>query len=92
VNASRVSMATAGAATTMNAWHCANNLPTDRVPSFADSYHGLAMRGGSQIVANCASCHGVHNIFPSKDARSTVNAANLSKTCGNCHAGAGDHS
>ena len=33
----------------------------------------------------------VHNIFPSNDPRSTVNAANLPKTCGNCHAGAGDH-
>lgn len=67
------------------------NLPMDRVPSYADSYHGLAMREGSQTVANCASCHGVHNIFPAKDARSTVNAANLAKTCGACHAGAGTH-
>jgi len=67
------------------------NLPMDRVPSYADSYHGLAMREGSQTVANCASCHGVHNIFPASDARSTVNAANLSKTCGACHAGAGEH-
>jgi formate dehydrogenase gamma subunit len=47
------------------------------------------MRGGSQSVANCASCHGVHNIFRTADARSTVNPANLPKTCGNCHAGAG---
>jgi len=65
------------------------NLPLDRVPSYADSYHGLANREGSQTVANCASCHGVHNIFPAKDSRSTVNAANLSKTCGACHSGAG---
>jgi len=91
VNAGRVSMATCA--------HCHNderlalryNLPSDRVPSFADSYHGLAMRAGSQSVANCASCHGVHNIFRSSDARSTVNAANLPKTCGTCHTGAGDH-
>ena len=75
----------------MNVWRLRYNLPADRVPSFADSYHGLALRGGSQSVANCASCHGVHNIFRSTDPRSTVNAANLSKTCGNCHAGAGDH-
>jgi hypothetical protein len=38
------------------------NLPTDRIPSYANSYHGLAARGGSQSVANCASCHGGHNI------------------------------
>jgi len=65
------------------------NLPADRVPTFADSYHGLAARAGGQTVANCASCHGIHNIYPSSDPRSTVNPANLSHTCGQCHAGAG---
>ncbi|HWP84161.1 MAG TPA: cytochrome c3 family protein [Terriglobia bacterium] len=65
------------------------NLPLDRVPSFENSYHGLAARAGSQTVANCASCHGVHNILPSSDPRSTVHPANLSKTCGQCHPGAG---
>jgi cytochrome b subunit of formate dehydrogenase len=65
------------------------NLPSDRVPTFADSYHGLAAREGSQTVANCASCHGVHNIFPTRDPRSTVNPANLAHTCGACHPGAG---
>jgi len=63
------------------------NLPADRVPSYADSYHGLAQREGLLTAANCASCHGVHNIFRSSDPRSTVNPANLSKTCGNCHHG-----
>ncbi len=91
VNASRVSMATCGRCHGDERLDLRYNLPADRVPSYADSYHGLALRGGSQSVANCASCHGVHNIFPSADPRSTVNAANLSKTCGNCHAGAGDH-
>jgi predicted CXXCH cytochrome family protein len=65
------------------------NLPRDRVPSFEDSFHGLASRSGSQTVANCASCHGIHNILPSSDSRSTVNAANLARTCGQCHPGAG---
>lgn len=65
------------------------NLPRDKVPAFEDSFHGLAGRAGSQSVANCASCHGVHNILPSSDPRSTVNAANLAQTCGACHAGAG---
>jgi formate dehydrogenase gamma subunit len=91
VNAGRVSMATCGRCHSDERLALRYNLPADRVPSYADSYHGLAQRGGSQSVANCASCHGVHNIFPSKDARSTVNAANLPKTCGNCHAGAGNY-
>jgi len=89
VNAARVSMSTCGRCHNDERLALRYNLPTDRVPSFADSYHGLAMQGGSQSVANCASCHGVHNIFRSSDARSTVNAANLPQTCGACHAGAG---
>src|SRR5262249_40893694 len=49
--------------------------------------HGLASSLGSQVVANCASCHGVHNILPSSDPRSTINKANLVTTCGQCHPG-----
>jgi len=64
-------------------------LPSDRLLSFDSSYHGLAAKAGSQTVANCASCHGVHNILPSSDPKSTINARNLPKTCGQCHPGAG---
>jgi cytochrome b subunit of formate dehydrogenase len=59
----------------------------NRVSTYLDSYHGLASKGGSEVVANCASCHGVHNIYPSSDPRSTVNRANLDVTCGKCHQG-----
>ena len=45
--------------------------------TYLASYHGLASRLGSPVVANCASCHGVHNILPSSDPHSTVNQANL---------------
>src|SRR5262249_9219336 len=55
--------------------------------TYLASYHGLASKLGSQVVANCASCHGVHNILPSTDPRSTINRANLIKTCGQCHPG-----
>jgi cytochrome b subunit of formate dehydrogenase len=64
-------------------------LSADRIISFDASYHGLAAKSGSQAVANCASCHGVHNILPSSDPRSTVNPKNLPATCGHCHPGAG---
>jgi cytochrome b subunit of formate dehydrogenase/5-methylcytosine-specific restriction endonuclease McrA len=63
-------------------------LPGNRVSSYLDSYHGLASEGGSVIAANCSSCHGVHNILPSSDPRSTINHANLDATCGQCHRGA----
>lgn len=61
----------------------------ERVSSYKDSYHGLASRLGSKVVANCASCHGVHNILPSSDPRSMISANNLPQTCGQCHIGAG---
>jgi cytochrome b subunit of formate dehydrogenase len=64
-------------------------LDADQVPSYDESFHGLASRGGSQRVANCASCHGVHNILPSSDPDSYIHPENLAKTCGNCHEGAG---
>lgn len=63
-------------------------VPGERVASYTASYHGLAGEVGSTTVANCASCHGVHNILPSSDPRSTINPANLAKTCGKCHPGA----
>ena len=59
-----------------------------RVSSYKDSYHGLASQLGSRVVANCASCHGVHSILPSSDPRSMINANNLAHTCGQCHVGA----
>ena len=58
-----------------------------RATTYLASYHGLASKLGSTVVANCASCHGVHNILPSGDSRSTINRANLIKTCGQCHPG-----
>jgi cytochrome b subunit of formate dehydrogenase len=64
-------------------------LPSDRLTSFDSSFHGLAARAGSQTVANCASCHGVHNILKSSDPKSTINPRNLPRTCGKCHPGAG---
>lgn len=59
-----------------------------RVSSYKDSYHGLASQLGSKVVANCASCHGVHNILPSSDPQSMISANNLAQTCGQCHVGA----
>jgi cytochrome b subunit of formate dehydrogenase len=56
--------------------------------TFEDSYHGLAVRGGSVEVVNCASCHSSHAIKSQTDPSSTVNKANLVKTCGQCHPGA----
>jgi len=66
------------------------NLPRDRLLSYDASFHGMALKEGSETVANCASCHAIHLILPSSDPRSTINPKNLPKTCGKCHPGAGD--
>ena len=59
-----------------------------QVKSYYDSFHGLSYRGGDTYSANCASCHGVHDIRSSSDPKSMVHKDNLQKTCGNCHPGA----
>ncbi len=64
-------------------------LPADRVSTFLKSYHGVALEMGDLRAADCASCHGAHDILPSSDPASRTNPANLQKTCGKCHPGAG---
>lgn len=64
-------------------------LPKKRFSSYMDSFHGIAVEYGMTKAANCSSCHGVHDILPSADPASTVNKANLPKTCGKCHPNAG---
>lgn len=90
VNPARVSTATCGRCHSDERIATRYNLPWDKTPTFQDSYHGLALRGGQKTVANCASCHGVHNILASTDPKSTIHAKNLSQTCGRCHPGIGD--
>lgn len=63
-------------------------MAANKFQTFQDSYHGLALKGGSTSVANCGSCHGVHNIKSPSDSTSSVNKKNLVKTCGKCHPGA----
>ncbi len=63
------------------------DLPSGRLQSYVDSYHGLKSRAGDKTVANCSSCHGAHAILPSSDPQSSVAIANLNKTCGHCHTG-----
>jgi cytochrome b subunit of formate dehydrogenase len=64
-------------------------LPSDRIASFDESFHGLAAQSGSLTVANCASCHGFHGILPSSDSKSMVHPTQVAKTCAACHPGAG---
>lgn len=62
-------------------------IPQDRISTFIESMHGIAIGFGYKAAANCSSCHGVHDIRPASDPLSRVNPVNLSKTCGqpDCH-------
>jgi len=60
-------------------------LPIGRLDSYLNSYHGVALSLGDLRVANCASCHGFHDIRPSSDPKSSIYPEKLAKTCGECH-------
>jgi cytochrome b subunit of formate dehydrogenase len=63
------------------------DVPSGRLQSYVDSYHGLKSGSGDDTVANCSSCHGAHLILTSTNPKSSVAAANLENTCGRCHTG-----
>ena len=62
---------------------------TERLKTYSGSFHGTASKFGETRVANCASCHGFHDIRPSIDPKSSIHPDNLPQTCGTCHPGAG---
>jgi predicted CXXCH cytochrome family protein len=64
------------------------DFPVDKAASYEENYHGLAVRGGSKFAADCASCHGIHNIRSSNDPLSSIHPDNIAETCGSCHEGA----
>lgn len=66
-------------------------LSSDRFSAYEDSYHGLAVQFGSVKAANCASCHGIHDILPSSNPRSMIHPTNIANTCGSCHPGANEN-
>lgn len=81
--------------TTCPSCHAAERLAdrygveTAKVKGYRDSFHGLSQRLGDRTAANCASCHGFHDILPASDPASSVNRENLPRTCGKCHPNAG---
>lgn len=56
------------------------------VKSYMESYHGKNYRlGFPEKVAGCSDCHTAHSVLPMSDPASSVNKANLVKTCAQCH-------
>ncbi len=66
-------------------------IETMREASYMDSFHGMAGVAGSNVVASCTSCHGVHDILPPEDPNSSVNPANRVETCRKCHESANEN-
>jgi hypothetical protein len=66
-------------------------IASERFSTYQNSYHGVANQYGRTIVANCASCHGYHDVLPASDPASSINPANLAHTCGKCHPHAGEN-
>jgi predicted CXXCH cytochrome family protein len=60
-------------------------LPVDQVSKYNTSVHGTLNAKGDPNAAECASCHGSHEIQAVKDSRSLVYATNIPLVCSNCH-------
>jgi predicted CXXCH cytochrome family protein len=57
------------------------------VSNYSMSIHGEGLfRRGLRVTAVCTSCHTAHNVRPHEDPQSTINRANIAKTCMQCHA------
>lgn len=63
-------------------------LPVDQVSKYRTSTHGILNAKGDPNAAECASCHGSHEIQAVKDSRSLVYATNIPLVCANCHSDA----
>jgi len=62
-------------------------LPVDQLDKYKTSIHGRRLLGKKDTkVANCISCHGVHDIGSAKMPHSSTHPLNIPQTCGKCHA------
>jgi len=63
-------------------------LPIDQLEKYRTSVHGKRNMSGDPKAAECASCHGSHEVLSAKDVRSSVYPTNLPATCSKCHSNA----
>ncbi len=61
------------------------SLAVDQLEKYRTSIHGIRNAKGDPKPAECASCHGSHEILPASDVRSRVYPTNLPGTCAGCH-------
>lgn len=52
------------------------------------SIHGKGLsESGLMVSATCTNCHTAHSMLPAKNPKSSINRANVAKTCATCHLG-----
>ncbi len=61
------------------------SLPVDQLEKYRTSVHGMRNARGDTRTAECASCHGSHDILASTDVKSRVYPTNVPATCAACH-------
>lgn len=64
------------------------SLPVDQLEKYRTSVHGKRNAKGDAKTAECASCHGSHEILSASDVRSRVYPTNIPSTCASCHSNA----
>jgi uncharacterized protein with PIN domain len=58
------------------------------IEAYTESIHGKGLlKSGLTVTATCTNCHTAHHELPRTDPDSSVNRANVPKTCGQCHHG-----
>lgn len=60
-------------------------LKTGQYEEYRNSVHGEKTKEGTRAVANCVTCHGVHNITSVKSRFSPVHPLNVPRLCSQCH-------
>lgn len=60
-------------------------MPIDQVAKYKTSIHGIKNSSGDINVAECASCHGSHEIRSVNDPKSSVYPSNIPEVCASCH-------
>ena len=64
------------------------SLPVDQLAKYRTSVHGVKNAAGDARTAQCASCHGSHDILSVKEVKSKVYPTNIPATCASCHSNA----